>query len=140
MNEKTKTILIVSAGAVGLLAVVFVIAYFVGRKSAKAQTVDLPEATDWGTSLTASESADIERLAKALHDDMDGLNLSHDGNIYTEYAATTDRVFVGVANYFAEKYGAGENLAQWIAGETFAAAKLTTANMIRERLAKFGIE
>lgn len=140
MNTNVKTMAIIAGGSVFLLALIGVIAYFLGRKSAKAQTVDLPEATDWGASLTASESADIERLAKALHDDMDGLNLSHDGNIYTEYAATTDRVFVGVANYFAEKYGAGENLAQWIAGETFAAAKLVTANQIRERLAKFGIE
>lgn len=123
-----------------LLSLIAIVAYFLGRKSQKAETVGLPSETDWGESLSASESADIERLAKALHDDMDGLNLSHDGNIYTEYAATTDRVFVGVANYFAEKYGAGENLAQWIAGETFAAAKLVTANQIRERLAKFGIE
>lgn len=137
--SSAKVIIISTAGSLIVLAAIGIVAYLAGRKSKEAETVGLPEATDWGGSLTADESAQIEDFAKRLFNDMDGLNLSHDGTVYLDYLAATDRVFVGTANYFAEKYGNGENLAEWIAGETFAAAKLLTAQKILERLETYGI-
>lgn len=103
----------------------------------------MPSQTDYGQSLTQLETQEIIRHADALYKDMNGLNLlPRDASVYTEYLASSDRVFVGTANYFYDNYGRGENLAQWIDSEAywFTNSNLKeTINSIQGRLAKFGI-
>ena len=132
-----KDIMIGSAIILGVIAV-FVIVIVLVKKFAKVQEVALPKDTNWGRALTDVEEAQVIRLADALYSDMNGWNIfGHERSIYQEYAMTTDKVFVATANYFASKYGNGENLAQWLKDESFAFSSLTDS--IISRLQKFGI-
>lgn len=140
----------IKPAAIGLavIVVVIIIVYFVGKKQGKQLSSSgnkglLPSQTDYGQSLTQLETQEIIRHADALYKDMNGLNLlPRDASVYTEYLASSDRVFVGTANYFYDNYGRGENLAQWIDSEAywFTNSNLKeTINSIQGRLAKFGI-
>lgn len=140
----------IKPAAIGLamVVVVIIIVYFVGKKQGKQLSSSgnkglLPSQTDYGQSLTQLETQEIIRHADALYKDMNGLNLlPRDASVYTEYLASSDRVFVGTANYFYDNYGRGENLAQWIDSEAywFTNSNLKeTINSIQGRLAKFGI-
>lgn len=140
----------IKPAAIGLavIVVVTIIVYFVGKKQGKQLSTSgnkglLPSQTDYGQSLTQLETQEIIRHADALYKDMNGLNLlPRDASVYTEYLASSDRVFVGTANYFYDNYGRGENLAQWIDSEAywFTNSNLKeTINSIQGRLAKFGI-
>lgn len=140
----------IKPAAIGLavIVVVIIIVYFVGKKQGKQLSTSgnkglLPSQTDYGQSLTQLETQEIIRHADALYKDMNGLNLlPRDASVYTEYLASSDRVFVGTANYFYDNYGRGENLAQWIDSEAywFTNSNLKeTINSIQGRLAKFGI-
>lgn len=132
-----KDIMIGSAVILGIIAV-FVIVMVLIKKFSKVQNVALPKDTNWGRTLTDVEEEQVIRLADALHFDMNGWNIwGHDKSIYQEYSMTTDKVFVATANYFASKYGDGENLAQWIKKEAFTFSSLTDS--IISRLQKFGI-
>ena len=136
-NIDTKGILMGSAVILGIVAV-FVIVIILIKKFGKVKDVPLPKDTNWGRTLSEAESTDVVRIADALHFDMNGWNVwGHEKSIYQEYSMTTDKVFVAVANYFAEKYGDGENLAQWIKDEAFAFSSLTDS--IISRLQRFGI-
>lgn len=140
----------IKPAAIGLavVVVIIIIVYFVGKKQGKQLSTSgnkglLPSQTDYGQSLTQLETQEIIRHADALYKDMNGLNLlPRDASVYTEYLASSDRVFVGTANYFYDNYGRGENLAQWIDSEAywFTNSNLKeTINSIQGRLAKFGI-
>lgn len=140
----------IKPAAIGLavIVVIIIIVYFVGKKQGKQLSSSgnkglLPSQTDYGQSLTQLETQEIIRHADALYKDMNGLNLlPRDASVYTEYLASSDRVFVGTANYFYDNYGRGENLAQWIDSEAywFTNSNLKeTINSIQGRLAKFGI-
>ncbi len=140
----------IKPAAIGLavIVVIIIIVYFVGKKQGKQLSTSgnkglLPSQTDYGQSLTQLETQEIIRHADALYKDMNGLNLlPRDASVYTEYLASSDRVFVGTANYFYDNYGRGENLAQWIDSEAywFTNSNLKeTINSIQGRLAKFGI-
>lgn len=123
----------------------FFIGKYIGKKDEKTGNKGkIPTETDWGTALTAAESAAAQAHAKALYKDMKGLNIwKRDLKIYTDFLAAPDRVFVAAANYFDDNYGKGDNLAQWIDGENFFTTNLSdaveVADSIIERLAKFGI-
>ena len=121
-------------GFTGLLILVVVLLY-----KRRGSTTAMPKELDWGDNLSESESNDIYRIAKALYEDMDGLSMSHNNAIYTEYAATPDRVFVGVANYFAQRWGNGDNLATWLDGEVYGASNKATVKSILVRLNGYGI-
>ncbi len=134
--------LIISATVLIIVIIVVIVVVHLIRKSKQAKAA-LPEQTDWGSSLTEAESADIQRITNALYQDMKGANVfSRNVDIYTEYAATSDRVFVGVANYFAEKYGDGENLAQWMDSEYYGWTSIECKGKVQaimSRLASHGI-
>lgn len=137
-----KGILIGSAALLGVI-IVLVVVIIVLKRRQKVQTAVLPQQTDWGKTLTDDESAEIKRIADALYKDMKGLNIfSRNHAIYAEYNMTNDRVFVGVANYFAQVYGNGESLAQWMKDESYSWLSYETqgaVNAIIQRLAQFGI-
>lgn len=133
-----KSIIVASIVMAGVLAIVLVI-YFIVKKSKDAGTVALPKETDWGRSLTDYQSEQIARIAKALYEDMNGWNVwGHNSSVYEEYAACNDVIFVGVANYFADKYGKGENLAKWLDDEAYGTLS-STVDAIKSRLASFNI-
>ncbi len=133
-----KSIIVASIVMASLLAIVLVI-YFIVKKSKDVGTVALPKETEWGKTLTDYQSDQIARIAKGLYEDMKGYNAwGHSSSIYEEYAATDDVIFVGVANYFAEKYGKGENLAKWLDDEVFFTLS-STVDAIKSRLASFNI-
>lgn len=100
----------IKPAAIGLavIVVVIIIVYFVGKKQGKQLSSSgnkglLPSQTDYGQSLTQLETQEIIRHADALYKDMNGLNLlPRDASVYTEYLATSDRVFVGTANAVAK--------------------------------------
>ena len=137
-----KGILIGSAVLITVIAVLIIVIVVLNRKR-KVETAVLPQETDWGKTLSESESTTIERISKGLYDEMKGLNwFSRNKAIYDEYNATSDRIFVGVANYFAQTYGNGENLAQWMKSEVYSWSSFQTdgvAQAIINRLAQHGI-
>lgn len=146
MKTSLKTTVVTVSIIVVILIALIITLYFVGRKQGKKAATEgnkgeLPQETDWGKSLTDVESSDIKRIAEALHKDMKGISLfTRNEAIYYEYINSTDRVFVGVANYFADQYG--ESLAKWIDEEYFSSVSIQlqgVADAILERLAKHGI-
>ena len=139
---KIKGVLIGSAVVLVVLMVLIIVIVVLARKK-KSETVPLPSETDWGRALTESESATIKRIADGLYNDMKGLNVfKRNYDIYVEYNNTNDKIFVGIANYFAQTYGNGENLAQWMKDEAYSWTSFQTdglADAIITRLAQHGI-
>lgn len=139
---KIKGVLIGSAVILVVLMVLIIVIVVLARKK-KSETVPLPSETDWGRALTESESATIKRIADGLYNDMKGLNVfKRNYDIYVEYNNTNDKIFVGVANYFAQTYGNGESLAQWMKDEAYSWTSYQTdglADAIIARLAQHGI-
>ncbi len=135
--------ILIGASALLLVIAILVIVIVVLVRRKKSSTTTLPAETDWGRSLSNDESATIKRIADALYKDMKGLNLfSRDTAIYTEYNDVNDRIFVGVANYFADVYGDGETLAEWLKSENYSWLSFECAGLVNgiiSRLAKFGI-
>lgn len=125
------------AGGLGFTGLLIVVIVLLCKR--RGATTAMPNELDWGSSFSEAESNDIYRIAKALYEDMDGLSMNHNNAVYTEYAATSDRVFVGVANYFAERWGKGDNLATWLDGEVYAASNKATVKTILARLNAYGI-
>lgn len=141
---KYKTIAVATA----ILVLLITIIYFIGRKAGKNLTASgnkglMPSQTDYGKTLSETESQQVIKHANALYNDMKGLNFwKRDAKIYTEYLASSDRVFVGTANYFYDNFGNGDNLAKWIKGEAYWFTNLDlndTTDSILSRLARFGI-
>lgn len=141
---KYKTIAITTA----ILVLLLIIIYLIGRKAGKNLTASgnkglMPSQTDYGKTLSETESQQVIKHANALYNDMKGLNFwKRDASIYTEYLASSDRVFVGTANYFYDNFGNGDNLAKWIKGEAYWFTNLDlndTTDSILSRLARFGI-
>lgn len=139
---KIKGVLIGSAVVLVVLMVLIIVIVVLARKK-KIDTVPLPSETDWGRTLTESESTTIKRIADGLYNDMKGLNVfKRNYDIYVEYNNTNDKIFVGVANYFAQAYGNGESLAQWMKDEAYSWTSYQTdglADAIIARLAQHGI-
>ena len=139
---KIKGVLIGSAVVLVVLMVLIIVIVVLARKK-KSETVPLPSETDWGRALTESESATIKRIADGLYNDMKGLNVfKRNYDIYVEYNNANDKIFVGVANYFAQTYGNGESLAQWMKDEAYSWTSYQTdglADAIIARLAQHGI-
>lgn len=139
---KIKGVLIGSAVVLVVLTVLIIVIVVLARKK-KIETVPLPSETDWGRALTESESATIKRIADGLYNDMKGLNVfKRNYDIYVEYNNANDKIFVGVANYFAQTYGNGESLAQWMKDEAYSWTSYQTdglADAIIARLAQHGI-
>lgn len=139
---KIKGVLIGSAVVLVVLMVLIIVIVVLARKK-KSETVPLPSETDWGRALTESESATIKRIADGLYNDMKGLNVfKRNYDIYVEYNNTNDKIFVGIANYFAQTYGNGESLAQWMKDEAYSWTSYQTdglADAIIARLAQHGI-
>ena len=139
---KIKGVLIGSAVVLVVLMVLIIVIVVLARKK-KSETVPLPSETDWGRTLPESESATIKRIADGLYNDMKGLNVfKRNYDIYVEYNNTNDKIFVGVANYFAQTYGNGESLAQWMKDEAYSWTSYQTdglADAIIARLAQHGI-
>ena len=139
---KIKGVLIGSAVVLVVLMVLIIVIVVLARKK-KSETVPLPSETDWGRALTESESATIKRIADGLYNDMKGLNVfKRNYDIYVEYNSANDKIFVGVANYFAQTYGNGESLAQWMKDEAYSWTSYQTdglADAIIARLAQHGI-
>lgn len=139
---KIKGVLIGSAVVLVVLMVLIIVIVVLARKK-KIETVQLPSETDWGRALTEGESATIKRIADGLYNDMKGLNVfKRNYDIYVEYNNANDKIFVGVANYFAQTYGNGESLAQWMKDEAYSWTSYQTdglADAIIARLAQYGI-
>lgn len=126
-----------------ILAMVIAIIILRKRNAASAPAV-LPSETDWGKTLTEAESSTVKRIADALYNDLKGVGWTRNNNIYIEYSQVSDRIFVGVANYFAEQYGKGESLYEWIDSEwwlmTGTMKTSGTVDAIKMRLLSFNLK
>lgn len=103
---------------------IFVFIYFMGRRSAKMkiEQVPLPSDQPGGKVLTSVDNAKVRTIAQQLHDDMDGLNLTHKSDPYEALLASNDSVFVAVYNDFNNLF-ASENegtLRDWLKDEVSA--------------------
>lgn len=131
MRTETK----ITLGVIGVLLstiAVLAIVIAVKNRTAKAKTPehDTPvkaddvfdsSTADKETAVTAAEMDAADRLASRLYRDMDGLNLfGHDESIYNEVILLSDRDLSILNAVFNKKYGHGETLAEWLAGESFA--------------------
>lgn len=147
MKTSLKTTVITISIIVVILIALIITLYFVGRKQGKKAATEgnkgkLPQETDWGNTLTDVEGAEIKRIAEALYADMKGVNMfTRNSSIYYEYNRSSDRVFVGVANYFADQYG--ESLAKWMDDESYSWLSFElqgVVDSILARLATHGIK
>lgn len=141
---KNLKVYLISTGILLIVIVVVAIYFYQSGKNKYDKSVEMPEKTDWGKTLTTEEANEIKRHAAALYKDMKGLNLMpRKPEVYVDYLATSDRVFVGTANFFVKNYGEGETLAQWIKDENYTATNFNeltaTIDAILARLNKHGI-
>lgn len=91
------------------IVIFILVIYFWGKRTGKTEstTTDLPKDTDWGkNNLTAEESSKIQSLAVRIHNELKGLTLIANNDLWDELLYSTDRVFVGTYNYFNQKYEA----------------------------------
>lgn len=92
-----------------ILVAIGVVIYFVYRsgKSSGVNSVapDIPGDSTVNP-LTNEEKTKILSLVNRLHDDINGITsvAYRDWDTYTEFANSTDRVFVGVFNLYQSKY------------------------------------
>ncbi len=127
--------LLYAVGIVLLCLAIYYLGRWIGKRSYNEDNKgDVPNETDWGKELSNTESVDIQFHARRLYDDMNGLNVTRDISVYSSYLATTDRIFVGTANYFFENYGDGENLATWIDDENFYLTSLSTGEDVKKSI------
>ena len=127
------------AGLLLVIAVIIIAVWIHNRKNKKTEPAKLPKDTDWGKELTDTESADVQRIAKALYDDMKGFSLVHNKDPYKEMIQLSDKNFVAVANQFAAINGNSETLTQWLKDEVWYDGIFRTyAKNIIERLEKLG--
>ena len=137
MKEQRK-IIIAGLVTLGVVALVILFTILIIKRRKAVKSVALPSETTWGSTLSVAEESDIIRISDGLYQEMKGWAIfGHDMDIFEEYLTTSDRVFVGVANYFYEKYGGGKNLAKWIKAEYFWSNSIPDA--ILARLIKFNI-
>jgi hypothetical protein len=117
-GSKYAIYVIIAVVVIGVL--VFI--YFVGRRSGKVkiEQVDLPSDQPGGSVLTSQDNAKVRTIAQQLHDDMDGLNFSHQLKPYEDLLTLNDTLFVAVYNDFNNLFGAENKgtLRQWISDET----------------------
>ncbi|MDD3479959.1 MAG: hypothetical protein PHI42_06205 [Paludibacteraceae bacterium] len=145
MGKTIKIMLIVVVIFIVMGTAAFFIGKYLGKKDEEnGDKGIIPAETDWGAALTIAESEAAQSHARKLYEDMKGLNMwKRDIKMYSDYLASSDRVFVATANYFDDNYGGGDNLAKWIDDENFFMTNLSdaveVADSIIERLAKFGI-
>ena len=102
--------------------------YFVGKKIYTKFLVftpaPLPNSDTVGVNLTPQQAQDVRRIALALHSDMDGINFTRNWDLYSEFAALNDPMFIAVYNDFGNLYyseGKG-TLRAWIEDENFTAS------------------
>lgn len=108
---------VVAVVVIGLL--VFI--YFIGRRTAKMkiEQVPIPDDQPGGSVLTPQDNSKVRSISQSLHDDMKGLNITHQTDPYEAFLAANDSVFVAVYNDFNNLFS-GENkgtLRDWIKDE-----------------------
>lgn len=122
ISVKTKLWII---GITLLLLLVFgIIIYRSGRKKGSinlsSPVIDNPN-NPGGNTTPVTATADIMALTDLVHRDMEGVNLEHDTDLWSNRVLTlSDTDFVRLYNEFNSKYqkDSGETFTQWIAGET----------------------
>lgn len=105
-----------------------VLLYFVAKKVYTKFLVftpaPLPTQSSTGVNLTQPEAQEVRRITLALHTDMDGINITRNWDIWSEFAALNDLLFRAVYNDFGNLYyseGKG-TLREWINDENFTAS------------------
>jgi len=110
-------------GFLAVLAIVFVGAYFVGKLTKLNQNRLPSDGED--RDFTPEEKVRIQNLAKALYNDMEGVNImGHENALYQELISMSDKFFVAVTNDFnfyiasINKNKESKTLREWIEGES----------------------
>lgn len=142
-NEKRVVII----GIIVIVVALFL--YFQGKKAGgrgKAKHIDLPSDLVVGGDPNSDPNAGgipgstIRRISTALHDDMDGWNLTgHNMDPYKEWLTLSDTGFVAVYNDFNDQfYNEGKGtLRKWIMDEMYRDSLVDDA--ILPRMAKLNL-
>lgn len=105
-----------------IVAVIFFLVYRAGKKKGGINIsnpiIDNPDDTNnQGEQLSETE---IQQLASDVYNDMDGLNLSHDSDIWNRVLAMSDTDFVRLNNAFNTKFqkDSDESFYSWVKNES----------------------
>lgn len=114
--------ILIGLGVLLLLGIgIAVYFYFQGKKKGQSQAninVSSPLNPD-GTAPAASES-EISNLVTQLHDDMEGINYTHDETIWNNFLSLSDSDIIKVNNKFNAVYqlDSGESFVDWVDDES----------------------
>jgi len=119
LSKYWKQVLIVA-----LIIFVLVYIWYQGKKSGEAgkpKQTDIPIDIFGSSGNVLVDGGKVRRIATELHNDMDGFNIGHDDEIYTEFSTLSDSETTAVYNDFNERYfSEGEGtLTEWIQAEYF---------------------
>ena len=107
-----RTILWVALIVIVLIIGIFVYANIRAKKAIAVQTPD-----QYADEIyTPTEGADIRILSSSIYEDLKGMNIGHDFQVYIQWVNSSDRVFVGVANDFKRLSG-GKSIRMAIIGD-----------------------
>jgi hypothetical protein len=128
-----------------LVVAAFLWVYFSGKKSGKdeAETnkfpsvFDIPVDSPGQVELTQAEKNLVRAMTNRLYDDLEGLGFYHDYDIYTDFLAMSDSLFVSVYNDFNTLHeGEGEGtLRMWIQDDSLYGSIIQSVFDRMDRLA-----
>lgn len=135
MKFETKHIFI----ALAIALVIILVIYFAGKKAGSTKIEQVPLPDDNTGQLSQDQLKQVRELSRKLHDDMDGLNLfgMRNTEIYNQFTALSDTMFVAVYNDFNTLYAGEDNgtLRAWIDNET----GIPSSNIIIDRMNRLNL-
>lgn len=104
-----------------VIILIVVAIYYAGKKSSY-DTGYIPNdvVIPGGNALNKGDKQAVQTVTARLYKEMDGLNLSYDSKVYSDFNALSDILFVAVYNLFNKLYqGEGNGtLRDWINSES----------------------
>ena len=137
-----KAIVIVIAIVIILLIISFYLTYRSGKSSGtESSTVKPPKAITG--ELPQETVEDLDGLAHNLYNDMDGVNIMYDDDLYNRVKLLSDTELVVLSNIFNNAYQEGsETFIIWLDSQWFwnySASLQTTVNDIIDRLQNLNV-
>jgi len=142
-NLTNKQLVIIVSIVIVIIALILFFTYRAGKKSGDTSNVNPPNDVI-GTPLTEDEKNYLNGLAVSLYNDMDGINMTWNNDLYSAVALLSDSHLVALSNIFNYKYqsNSGETFLQWLENENFSwdsyslATNITT---VKNRLRNLGV-
>lgn len=130
MNFTQKQIIVIVSIIIIIVIIAFYMTYKAGQDTSKPSTTKIPKKITGD--LTDEEVENLRSLAINLFNDMDGINIGWDGNLYNKVNLLDNRKLVGLSNIYNYIYEnqTGETLLQWFKNEKFYFDSFSLQNLV----------